>query len=657
LIPDWLSNPDPQVYLSPAFEEDRLTLDFETDVAVNFGHAVEPENGMLMGVWKWHGTTHAVWGDEFSPNWLPLMEVFGKLQARWGFIPMIAHNAGYELAWIHRMGLADLHDFLIWDTQIGEYTLMGNLASANEKTGELPRSVSLDNSCRRRGWKVKDPVIDILMGHEINPAEMPRPWVEGRCRQDVESTDRLFLDQRHRADALGLLPVQFTRCITTPALCSIEMNGLCLDKQRVTSTLSECETELTQLDVEMEELTGGINWGSPPQVSDYLYRTLKFKPEPGRKKGTLRLTPGGALPTDKQAMTYCENQCSTTEQTSFVALRRRLTKLKTAQNTLRFFDTICVERKGIFYGQFNQTRTATHRLSSTGRAILSTKYETVQTTQLQNLANAFKCLFTARRPGQKVIEVDGSQLEFRVGGFLGDDAQIRADIEDPNFDAHCVSAAEMYEVEYALFLAEYRAGDAGRAAQRKSAKPHTFKPFYGGEVGSESEERWHRAFKERYSGLAEAQVRWATDVGNDKRLITPWGLRYYWPRAKVWQRSGQLNVRQQVCNYPVQALATAEIIPVALVYLWHSVAGEDRVMLTNTVHDSVIAEIDPEYQQEYTDIAKDCFTTKVYAYLRTVYDMDFDVPLGVGVCMGEHWTEGPEESWDRYNDGRERKVA
>ena len=32
----------------------------------------------------------------------------------------------------------------------------------------------------------------------------------------------------------------------------------------------------------------------------------------------------------------------------------------------------------------------------------------------------------------------------------------------------------------------------------------------------------------------------------------------------------------------------------------------------------------------------------VYSYLDTVYDMKFNVPLGIGHKAGEHWSEGKE---------------
>lgn len=662
-LPPWLEFPDPEVFFSGAFTEDRVTLDFETDVQENYGHAVEPANGMVMGVYRWRSQEYVVWGDEFSTRWQHLRDVFAKLNQKWGFIPLVAHNASYELAWIHRMGLADLYDILAFDTKIGEYVLMGNLAARNRKTGRPGRSTSLDDCCRRRGWSPKDPIIDMWMKHGVNVREMPPKWVEDRCALDVESTDKLFLDQRSRLAWLNLLPVAFTRNIFTPFLTAITMNGLAVDPERVLPQWEQAKADLAEADAEMRAISDGMNWKSPPQVREYLYEKLKFVPQ--MKKGRKvepRLTPGGELPTDEEAMEHCMKTAKTAEQKRFVELRMKLQGLKYTKQTLDFFAAVCLEKDGIFHGEFNQTKTGTHRLASQGRPFVSTTVldekgkGKVLSAQLQNLANSQKGLFCARRPGWQVIEADGAQIEFRVGGFLGNDDQIRADIENPDFDAHCTSAASMFQVPYEELLSGKRAGDEEAIKMRKAAKAHTFKPFYGGEQGSESEERWYREFKVRYAGLAAAQERWAQEVARDGELRTPWGLRYYWPDAKLYKQSGRLNVRQQVANYPVQGLATGEIVPIACVYLWHRCRGEDRVLFVNTVHDSVISEIEPSYEAEYTSLAKAAFTTDVYRYLALVYGLDFDLPLGVGVSMASHWGEGPENAWDIYPDGRERAT-
>jgi hypothetical protein len=75
--------------------------------------------------------------------------------------------------------------------------------------------------------------------------------------------------------------------------------------------------------------------------------------------------------------------------------------------------------------------------------------------------------------------------------------------------------------------------------------------------------------------------------------------------------------------------------------------------IVNTVHDSVPMEVHPDYLEAVKGVTKRAFTADVYEYLRRVYKIEFNVPLGVGMKSDVHWGQGPEESYDIYPDGRE----
>ena len=64
--------------------------------------------------------------------------------------------------------------------------------------------------------------------------------------------------------------------------------------------------------------------------------------------------------------------------------------------------------------------------------------------------------------------------------------------------------------------------------------------------------------------------------------------------------------------------------------------------LVNTVHDSAISELHPDEAAEFTELCKYSFTHLVYHYLKEVYDVEFNVPLGVGVKIGPNWGKGEE---------------
>ncbi len=644
-LPKFLTDMDPEIY----FSDNYVVLDFETDTSHgDFGCAVHDDNGIVLASWK-VGPRHKkaykgldrVWskfGSEFDFN--AVVEAIEQADF------LVAHNAKYELQWLQRCGL-DIANVLVFDTQLAEYVLLGNLASGDERMA--PKSISLDMCCKRRGMPSKDPVIDIMMKQGINPVSMPRKWLQGRCEQDVTSTEVVFKSQLAHLQDTNRLGVLYTRCLLTPVLSAMEFTGMHLDAERVEEEYKDYTRQLKELDADMQELTGGINWNSPLQKAEYMYDTLGFK-EPTNRDGTPQRTDKGKRKTDKDTLEAFK--ATTKDQKAYISLKIKLGKVSSAlSKNLEFFIGVVREKGCTFIGAFHQSNTATHRLASTGVGLKFELFEKVKRVQFQNLPRVFKRLFCARREGWLICETDGSQLEFRVAAHLGKDEQARKDILDPKFDAHLTSGAAMEDMDYDTLYKLYHDGDKRAKRIRQDAKPETFKPLYGGKFGSKKQMRWYKAFADRYAGISKVQEGWIQEVLATKRLITEWGMRYYWPYAKV-NNSGYVNVSTNVSNYPVQAFATAEIIPIAIVFFWHRVIQsglETKIIMVNTVHDSIICEVHPDAVEKYKEISIQAFTRDVYDYLEAVYKVKFDfVPLGVGITVGTHWNEGNEESFDVF---------
>ncbi len=647
-LPQHLESLNPDIYLSTNY----VVLDFETDTSHgDYGNAVHADNGLVLGSYKL-GAGHtnfiipeaisSIFGSEFE-----MSELVAAIESA-DFL--VAHNAKYELMWLKRCGL-DVGETLVFDTQLAEYVLLGNTASGDD--GTPPRSVSLDACCRRRGYSIKDPVVDIMMKQGINPIKMPRAWLQGRCEQDVITTEKLFQSQLQHLKNTERLPVLFTRSVFCSFLAVTEFEGMALDAKRVEVEFASYVKSFAQLSKEMDDLTGGINWNSPLQKGEFMYDTLGFSEIKDRKGAPIRTSAGKRM-TDKQTLEKLK--ATTPEQREYVKLKVKLGSVASAlSKNLEFFVGIVREHSGVFFAEFNQTRTATHRLSSSG---IGTKFELfpkVKKVQFQNLPRVFKRLFRAKKEGWLLCETDGSQLEFRVAAHLGRDEQARNDILDPKFDAHLTSAAVMNDIPYDELAERYRNGDKQAKQWRTAAKVDTFKPLYGGKHGTKKQMRWYKEFAARYSGVAGAQKAWTQEVLRTKRLITEWGFRFYWKHARL-EQSGNVNVQTAVCNYPVQSFATAEIIPIAVTFFWQRVreAGlEDKIVVVNTIHDSVICEVAPDALDAYREISIQSFTTDVYNYLKVVYNVAFDfVPLGVGVTVGEFWSEGEEDSYDVFYDGK-----
>ena len=124
---------------------------------------------------------------------------------------------------------------------------------------------------------------------------------------------------------------------------------------------------------------------------------------------------------------------------------------------------------------------------------------------------------------------------------------------------------------------------------------------------------------------------------------------FYWPDTKA-THTGFITHTPEIYNYPVQHFATAEIVLIGVVYLWHLMhVNKMQSFLTNTVHDSAIGEIHPDERELFQSLAVQACDKEVVRYLKLVYGIDFDIPLEIEASFGSHWAE--KKDWkDKYID-------
>lgn len=651
-----------------------MVVDFET-TNQEYGNPLIEANRIVSTAWKMRD-------GEVKDHYGNLLECeeFWRDYERADYV--IAYNAKFEAKWLLRLGV-DPTDKLWADPMIAEKVRLGNRFAL----------LNLGDTAERYGFKGKDPVIDAMMKSGICPSEMPERNLRARNRRDVVTTEQIWIKQLKGLQQEGKLKVVLTRCLLTPILADIERNGICLDRDRVIKTHTDYVAALAQVEAGLAEFTGGINMRSTKQKITFLYGLVEVPTEPGDAghiegktfkwvkgpKGTKSLNfaepkddrgrvrrnkrnaryPAGVPKTDKNTMEWLEQQGTTQKQRTWLEMRSEFGKLDAAvTKNLHFFRGVVEERPGcIFYGQFNQVNTDTHRLSSSGIPQLFTLFKGEKSVQFQNMPRTFKPLFTVRDKDYVYVEADGMQLEFVVAAYLGQDSVAIANIRDPNFDAHIQTATVMHDPSfegeidpdmYSSLLQRKREGDKEVKGWRQDAKPDTFKPLYGGTKGTPLQERYYQWFQNNYAELYATQESWVNEVLGTGRMVTPWGMRFYWdyymtPNGTPMDKRKHKSIVPAIFNYAVQSLATAEIIPIALVYLYHKVkAAGLRVKFVNTVHDSVNAEVHKDDLEQCIKLVQWSFTTAVYRYLHDVYGMRFNVPLGVEIVYGTHWSEGEE---------------
>lgn len=613
------------------WDAEYVVLDFET-TELDKGSALNPDNYILLASY-WSSMDRklvTLIGNEYE-----IGAQLKRVVDRHGFV--VAHNAKFEAQWLARCGV-NLEDTLFWCTMVGEHVKYGNLLADEHRR----KDQSLDRTAARYGLGAKVGWVSKLIKQGLI-REVPTRYLKKYCEQDVLLCRDVFHLQKGDLDEYGLLPVFLTRMLTLPVLADIEFNGMHLDRERVYKEYEETHAKFVDKSRKMTDLTGGINWRSPPQVAKYLYEELGFEEvtdwrgEPLRNAATKQF-PEGQPKTDKDTIALLKPK--TPAQRRFIKLKKELGKLNAAlTKNLEFFKGVVDEQGGTFKATFNQSTTATHRLSSSGIPTLFEQFEKPKSVQFQNLPRVYKPLFSAREDGWLVGEVDGSQLEFRVAVGLGQDRQGQINIRTPGFDVHALSTETIFGVtrensEYKKFK-----------ETRNKAKPDTFKPLYGGTSGTPKQRKYYKAFRETYPQIDAEQKRWVTEGIKTGSVRLASGLVIHFPNTKKFE-SGYVRNNESIHNYPIQSLATAEIIPISLVFFWHKLKRTNlKMFITNTIHDSIIIELPENEVDQFLEISRDCFGPHVFEYLMAIYGMDWNTPLGLGLLASRHWQDGENYVW------------
>lgn len=606
-LPYYLDPANPDCLLSDNY----LVLDFET-TSIERGSALNADNRMLMACWYYGGQYYTHVGGEFDQSLLHDHIESCDL--------VVAQNFKFEAHWLYRMGIPYGHR-LSYDTMLGDYVIAGN------------RQMRFDLDSIAARWKVKgkESVVSKLMKSGVPVEDLPSKWVAEYCLQDVKTTHEIFIKQRETLKRCGLLPVMFTRNILTPVLASIEEKGMYLDCEAVLAEYETQERRLSEIESDLWAMVErDVNWNSNQQVAEVLYEEFNFKElrkygKPDRNKAS-KAFPQGAPKADLN--TIKELKATNKRQRKLQDLLVEKSKVSAAlSKALLLFKALCEQKGGLFYGEFNQARTATHRLSASGRKqslIIDGEYSE-RAAQLQNIDRTHKKLFKAR--GNRLfVESDFAGLEFRVAGILGKDDNIRKDVLD-GVDVH----ANCRDV----------LNDAGMEVDRTAAKKYSFKPQYSipqTKSKPTPADEYAQWYKRRYAQLAAEQMSWVNCAMRDKKYKTPWGLIYYFPNCRLTS-TGYTNDGNKVMNYPIQGFGGAEIMGSALTYLYHRTKDIDGIDIVNTIHDSICAEVEPGLLQKYAALVAECMLDCAYDYCDKIYGIKMTTPLGIGISAGTHWSK------------------
>jgi DNA polymerase I-like protein with 3'-5' exonuclease and polymerase domains len=329
---------------------------------------------------------------------------------------------------------------------------------------------------------------------------------------------------------------------------------------------------------------------------------------------TVSLASAGGFKTDKLTLNNLLNKSKDERAKKFLGAIVRLSAIETYRSS--FIEGIKkgIKSDGLLHSNFNQCITATGRLSSSNP-------------NLQNMPKGklfpVRRAFVSRFNGGELIEIDYSQLEFRVAGILAHDPVIKKEVEE-GFDVHSYTAK---------ILTDY-----GEETERGPAKASTFRPLYGGTQGSPAQMAYFEEFFKKYQGVFSWHDRLQREAITLKRVTTATGRQFDFPDCER-QRNGMASYKTQIVNYPVQSVATAEIVPLGVIILFNKMEELGlQSKIINTVHDSVLVDTHPEEINIIKQIGPKCLLDAQQEALER-FGLDTYIPLDVEMSKGKNWME------------------
>jgi len=236
-----------------------------------------------------------------------------------------------------------------------------------------------------------------------------------------------------------------------------------------------------------------------------------------------------------------------------------------------------------------------------------------------------KRVFVSRWDGGQIMEADFAQLEFRVAAYLSQD-KVAIDEVITGFDVHSFTAKTIT--------------DAGQPTARQAAKEHTFAPLFGatGYGRTPAEAAYYTKFMKKYEGIAAWHKRLADEVMSTGCITTPSGRSFAFPNA-VRNKHGGVSYFTLIKNYPVQSFATADIVPICLIYIDKMLeANKMQSCIVNTVHDSVVLDIHPNETAKVLKII-DRTNDKLLSIVNKKWNIDFNIPLLLEAKIGPNWLD------------------
>lgn len=354
-------------------------------------------------------------------------------------------------------------------------------------------------------------------------------------------------------------------------LAEMETEGIHVNTDYLKALQTEFDGRIKKIEETIAELAGeSFNVNSPKQLGHILFEVLALPPIKKTKTG---------YSTNAEVLEMLRDQHPIIQE---ILDYRQLTKLKGT-----YVDGLLklVDEKDCVHTTFNQTITATGRLSSTAPNLQNIPVRTEEGRRIRQA-------FTPLNPNNLLISADYSQIELRVLAHLsGDDGLIAS--FNKNEDIHRRTASEVFHVPM----------DEVTSSQRRAAKAVNFGIIYGQtdfglskELGISRREagEYIEKYFARYP-LVQSFIQETIEQARENGYVTTMmGRRRYIKDINSRNKNLRHFAERTAVNSPIQGTA-ADIIKMAMIRCDQQLKDSNlKAKMLLQVHDELIFEVSKE---------------------------------------------------------------
>ena len=526
-----------------------------------------------------------------------VVDIFREVYEDEGILK-VGQNLKYDLEVLHNYGIQLAGP--MWDTMIAHYLIQPELRHNMDYMAEIYlnyQTIHIDELIGPRGRNQRSM-------RDLSPTEV----YEYAC-EDADIT--LRLKNKLEAELKRFACEQLFYDIEMPlmpVLAEMEMNGVCLDTASLQETSAALTERMNQLEHRIYELAGEeFNIASPKQVGEILFDKLRIL-EKAKKTRT------GQYVTSEEVLQQLRNKH---EIVADILDHRGLKKL--IGTYVEALPRLINPRTGHIHTSFNQTITATGRLSSSDPNLQNIP---IRGEDGKEIRKAF-----VPEPGQLFFSADYSQIELRVMAHLsGDENMINVFREGK--DLHAATAANIYKKPIEEVTRD----------ERTKSKRANFGIIYGItvfglaerlDISRDEAKMLIDGYFQTFPQVHDYMERSKEIARHQGYVTTLFGRRRYLPDIN----SGNATVRgfaeRNAINAPIQGTA-ADIIKVAMIRIHQRFRKEGiRSKMILQVHDELNFSVVPEEKERVEAIVLEEMQNA----------LPLSVPLVADCGFGKNWLE------------------